>query len=189
MFHVGRPIAAVYRNGDRMKLGRCRAALIPALAAAAVTLGLPAGTAAAATSHSVPRPARVTAPRPVRVTAPLPVAFNCWRAHVRPRNLYIACADGNNYLTRLSWSAWSRTFASGTGTQMINNCIPYCAAGRFFSYPVDVVFWRSEPIPHHPGEKYFSRVTLLYPGARPPAFYRGKQNSGPETWTGILPSN
>ena len=125
MFHVGRPIAAVYRNGDRMKLGRCRAALIPALAAAAVTLGLPAGTAAAATSHSVPRPAqvavprtaRVAAPRPARVTAPLPVAFNCWRAHVRPRNLYIACADGNNYLTKLSWSAWSawsRTFASGT---------------------------------------------------------------------------
>ena len=108
-----------------MKLRRCRAALIPALAAAAVTLGLPAGTAAAATSHSVPRPAqvavprtaRVAAPRPARVTAPLPVAFNCWRAHVRPRNLYIACADGNNYLTKLSWSAWSawsRTFASGT---------------------------------------------------------------------------
>ncbi len=172
-----------------MKLGRCRAALIPALAAAAVTLGLPAGTAAAATSRSVPRPARVAAPRPARVTAPLPVAFNCWRAHVRPRNLYIACADGNNYLTKLSWSAWSRTFASGTATQMINNCILYCAAGRFFSYPVDVVFWRSEPIPHHPNERYFSRVTLLYPGARPPAFYRGKQNSGPETWTGILPSN
>ena len=32
-------------------------------------------------------------------------------------------------------------------------------------------------------------MTLLYPGARPPAFYRGKQNSGPETWTGILPGN
>ena len=118
-----------------MKLGRCRAALIPALAAAAVTLGLPAGTAAAATTHfllrptrvaaaatsrSVPRPARVAAPRPARVTAPLPVAFNCWRAHVWARNLYIACADGNNYLTNLSWSAWSRTFASGTGTQMVN---------------------------------------------------------------------
>ena len=89
----------------------------------------------------------------------------------------------------MSWSTWSRAYASGTGTQMINSCIPYCASGRFLGYRVDVVFWRTEPVPHYPGWTYFSRVTLLYPGTRPPAFYRGKQNSGPETWTGVLPGN
>ena len=212
MFHVGWPIPPADPNGDHMKLARYRAALIPAFAAA-ITLGLSAGTAAAATSHSVPQPARVAVPRPARgaaprpargaaprparaamsrparFTVPLPVAFNCWRAHMRPRNLYLACGDGNNYLTKMSWSTWSRAYASGTGTQMINSCIPYCASGRFLSYRVDVIFWRTEPVPHYPGWTYFSRVTLLYPGTRPPAFYRGKQNSGPETWTGVLPGN
>jgi hypothetical protein len=204
MFHVGWPIPPADPNGDHMKLARYRAALIPAFAAA-ITLGLSAGTAAAATSHSVPRPARVAvprpargaapkparaaAPRPARFTVPLPVAFNCWRAHMRPRNLYLACADGNNYLTKMSWPTWSRAYASATGTQMINSCVPYCASGRFLGYRVDVIFWRTEPVPHYPGWTYFSRVTLLYPGTRPPAFYRGKQNSGPETWTGVLPGN
>ena len=71
---------------------------------------------------------------------------------------------------------------------MINNCIPYCAAHRFFSYPVDAVFCRSEPIPHHPGEKYFSRVTLLYPGA-PAGVLPRQEEFRAGNRTGILLSN
>jgi hypothetical protein len=69
----------------------------------------------------------------------------------------------------------------------VNDCIPNCAAGKFLRYPAVVVFWRSEPVAHHPGEKYFTRVTLMYPGSRPPVYdKRGKLVPGPQTWTGDL---
>lgn len=173
-----------------MTRGRYRAALIPGLVALVATLGA-AGTAAAATSRAPAghSPARhitarhTTGPVP-RDTAP--VVFDCGHAQIRPRDFILTCADGNSYLANLSWSTWTTPFPTATGTQMLNNCIPYCADGTFHKYPVDVVFWRREPLPHHPGMQYFSRVTVLYPAARPPAYYRAKANSGPESWTGIL---
>jgi hypothetical protein len=44
--------------------------------------------------------------------------------------------DGNDYLTRLSWTSWTPGLASGYGTQVVNDYLPYCAAGHFDSYPV-----------------------------------------------------
>jgi hypothetical protein len=105
---------------------------------------------------------------------------------VRPTGFTLTCADGNNYLVHLSWSSWSASSAEGTGADMVNNCTPYCAAGRFRSYPADVTFSRSEPVPGHPGQRYFSRVTLHFPAARPPAYSKGKPVTGPKTWTGVL---
>jgi hypothetical protein len=172
-----------------MTRGRYRAALIPGVVALVATLGAAAGTAAATTSHSAASRTGTSqtaarAPGVPRATAP--VAFNCGHAQIRPRDFVLTCGDGNSYLANLTWSTWTSPFPTATGTQLINNCIPYCADGTFHKYPVDVVFWRREPLPHHPGMQYFTRVTVLYPAARPPAFYRGKPNSGPETWTGIL---
>jgi hypothetical protein len=68
----------------------------------------------------------------------------------------------------------------------VNDCTPYCAAGKFHSYPADVIFSRSEPVPGHPGQRYFSRVTLRFPGGRPSAYSNGKPVTGPKTWTGVL---
>jgi hypothetical protein len=173
-----------------MPRGRYRAALIPGLVALVATLGAAAGTAAAASDTAASRTgtshtgASQSAARVPRATAP--VAFNCGHAQIRPRDFILTCADGNSYLTKLTWSTWTSPFPTATGTQMINDCVPYCADGTFHKYPVDVIFWRRETLPHHPGMRYFTRVTVLYPAARPPAFYRAKPNSGPGTWTAIL---
>ena len=115
-----------------------------------------------------------------------PVVFDCAQGQVRPHSFILTCGDRNNYLTMLSWSAWSSAFASGSGTQTINSCLPTCAAGQFRSYPVDFVLWRTTPVPDHSGKRYFSRVTVLYPGARPPAYRHARPQTGPETWTGTL---
>ncbi len=115
-----------------------------------------------------------------------PVVFDCSRGQVRPRSFILTCVDRNNYLTRLSWSAWSSAFASGSGTQTINSCLPTCTAGQFHSYPVDFVLWRTASVPDHSGKRYFSRVTVLYPGARPPAYRHARPQTGPETWTGTI---
>jgi hypothetical protein len=189
-----------------MKRGRFAAAIIPVLAAWAVAMAVTGGTAMAATGHEAPghtarhtavrhtagrhtavRHTGVRAPRHARAAAPS-VVFDCTRGKVRPHSFILTCADRNNYLTMLSWSGWSSAFASGTGTQMINGCGPDCAAGKFHSYPVDFVLWRSAPVPDHSGKRYFSRVTVLYPGARPPTYWHARPQTGPETWTGTLGS-
>jgi hypothetical protein len=38
--------------------------------------------------------------------------------------------------------------------------VPNCAQGHFLSDPVDVTFWRSQPVRHKPGELYFTRITV-----------------------------
>ena len=175
---------------------RVLAAVIPGAAVAAAALGFAVSTATASTghpaaaSHGASSGHRASAGHPAAPAKPagLPEVYNCLHAQVRPGSFTLACADGNSYLAHLSWSSWTASSASGTGTQMINDCVPYCAKGKFRSYPADVVFWRSEPVPDHPGQRYFSRVTLLYPGARPAGSSGGKPVNGPETWTGALSS-
>ena len=34
-----------------------------------------------------------------------------------------------------------------------------------------VALWRPEPLPGHPGVRYFTRITRIYTGKRPPPFY------------------
>ena len=162
---------------------RVLATVIPGIAAAAAALGFVVSTATASTSHPAAAGShRAATTRPASV----PKVYNCLHAQVRPGSFTLACADGNSYLNHLSWSSWTASSASGTGRQMINDCQPYCAAGKFRGYPAHVTFWRSEPVPNHPGQRYFSRVTLRYPGARPPVISGGKQVNGPATWTGAL---
>jgi hypothetical protein len=177
-----------------MKRGRFSSAIIPALASSAVVLGIAAGTAAAAAGHAPARSYPAMTSRTVTVTAvsgkaasTRTVVFNCLnRAQVQPKSFVLACADGNDYLTGLAWTSWTPALATASGTQMENDCIPNCAAGKFHSYPAHVIFWRSEPVARHPGEKHFTRVTLLYLGARPPVYKNGKLVPGPDSWTGSL---
>ena len=176
---------AAKRTGMNVKR-RALIAIIPGVAAAAAALGFAVSTATASTSHPASHSASHSAPAHSQQAAPIPKVYNCLHAQVRPGSFTLACADGNSSLTHLSWSSWTATSATGTGTQVINECVPYCAAGKFRSYPAKVTFWRSEPVPNHAGQWYFSRVTLRYPAARPPAYSGGKQVNGPASWTGAL---
>lgn len=99
---------------------------------------------------------------------------------VRPGHFTLACADGNDYLTGLTWTSWAQGLASATGVQAENDCLPNCAAGHFHSYPVDVVLWGSAAA--GPGSQRYTTVSLLYPGARPA--YADQQ--GPATFTMTL---
>lgn len=98
------------------------------------------------------------------------MVVNCLnKPQVRPASFVLTCADANDVLTGLRWVGWaSEAFA--TSTETINNCTPNCAQGRFISYPALVALWRPEPLPNHPGVRYFSRVTRIYPGKRPPLY-------------------
>jgi hypothetical protein len=138
---------------------------VAAISVPALAVGLALGGAAsAAPSHG--SAAAVTSQYSERT-----VVINCQgRAEVRPGTFTLACADGNDYLTGLSWTSWTPRLASGYGIQEENDCTPYCAAGHFHAYPVLVRLGGSGAVRGNPGSLRYTRITLVYPGARPKAF-------------------
>jgi hypothetical protein len=134
-----------------------RRRLVSAAAAGSCVLGLGLGlngAASATTTSSAGRFSERT------------VVLNCQgHAQVRPGRITLACADFNDYLTGLTWKSWGPRLASATAVQNLNDCVPYCAAGHFRRYPVNVVLWH--PAAAGPGSQRYTSVTLLYPGAHP----------------------
>jgi hypothetical protein len=113
------------------------------------------------------------------------VAINCqFKPQARPSAMILTCADANDVLTGLHWVSWGTGAAFATGIEQINDCTPYCAAGKFINYPVLVDLWRAEPLPGHPGVLYFSRVTRVYTANRPPLYFcNGTHTCYPQTAT------
>ena len=100
------------------------------------------------------------------------VVVNClFKPQTRPSSFILTCADANDVLAHLRWVSWRPGAAFATGVEQINNCTPNCAAGKFINYPVLVDLWRPEPLPGHPGVRYFSRVTRVYAANRPPLYF------------------
>jgi hypothetical protein len=136
-------------------MGRGRLVSATAGALCVLALGLGLNGAASATTSSA-----------AWVFSERTVVLNCLgQAQVRPGRFTLACADANDYLTGLHWRSWGPRLASANGAQELNDCVPYCAAGHFHRYPVDVVL--SHPAAAGPGSQRYTSITLLYPGAHP----------------------
>ncbi|MEV4916576.1 hypothetical protein AB0K47_07160 [Streptomyces tirandamycinicus] len=96
------------------------------------------------------------------------VVVDCFmKAQVRPSEFLIACGDGNSGLTELEWSSWGPRSAVASGTNVVNDCKPYCAAGTFRSYPVNVRLERPEAWEKDPGRQRYGQLHLSFPGSRP----------------------
>jgi hypothetical protein len=138
-----------------MKRTRLTSAILGAFAVPALGLSL-----MAASSHTWP----THAPAPIRQT----VIVNCLgKQQVRPSTVVLACADYNSLIDKITWTSWTTRLASGTGTLVQNDCIPYCAAGHFHRYPVLVILWANTP--YGAGQRY-TEITEILPGARPLVF-------------------
>lgn len=141
--------------------GRVRAAAIALCGIAAI-----ATTACAAPAHATAagrqQPMAFTA-----AAAGVPVVVDCAvHAQTRPGQYVLACADGNAYLARLHWATWGSSAAFADGISTFNDCVPTCVAGHGHSFPVLVALWRPEPLPGHSGQRYFTRLTIIYTGSR-----------------------
>lgn len=93
---------------------------------------------------------------------------DCRHEARRPRNILVACGDGNNRLQSVHWRMWGRTQARGVGVDYANDCVPYCAAGRFHRYPVRVTLKR----PRYCATvrvRQFTRLVIYFPRAKPDA--------------------
>ncbi|MFE2884794.1 hypothetical protein ACUXZZ_41740 [Streptomyces graminifolii] len=100
-----------------------------------------------------------------------PVLVDClWHPEVRPSDFTLACGDGNSRLTSLHWSSWNDTSATATGVNMVNDCVPYCAAGKFHSYPVVVRLDTPQTWKRHPQVQQYGQISLTYTAGRPDKF-------------------
>ncbi|MGW3730038.1 hypothetical protein [Streptomyces sp. NPDC000851] len=129
---------------------------------AVATLAAAMGTAPAAPAAAPPTV------QSVAQRSASPVLVDCfWESQVRPADFILACGDGNSRLTALRWSHWHAGSAVAVGLNAVNDCRPYCAAGRFHSYPVVVRLDDPQPWEKRPELQRYSRMTLTYPGDRP----------------------
>ncbi|MFB6615589.1 hypothetical protein ACIGFK_37375 [Streptomyces sp. NPDC085524] len=127
-------------------------------------------TAAALAATVVPASAHTAgpaAPRPLDPAAPVVVVDCSSQPQIRPEEYILACGDGNNRLVGLRWDSWGAKTATATGVDMVNDCRPYCAAGRFRPYPVSVTLSNPQVWPDHPGVQRYSTIRLLYTDTAP----------------------
>jgi hypothetical protein len=62
---------------------------------------------------------------------------------------------------RLHWSKWTATEAKGWGANWLNDCIPFCAAGKYTPFNVNLTAYRPRVLS---GFKVFTRLKVVYTG-------------------------
>jgi hypothetical protein len=113
--------------------------------------------------------------------APSVAVYNCQnQPQVRPGTYFLLC-DGSAAFTGLHWSTWNASTAAATGVQWVNSCLPNCAHGTWSHRTVDLIFWRSLPVKGHHGERGYSQMTVLYPGAPTPGSPASSSNAYTQT--------
>ncbi len=120
-----------------------------------------------AASAVISASAHAGAVAPAPAADPVVVVDCSSKAQVRPEEYLLACGDGNNRLVGLHWDTWGPGTATATGTDMVNDCRPYCAAGRFRAYPVTVTLSHPEAWPDQPDLRRFTTVRILYTDTAP----------------------
>ncbi|HEX4108654.1 MAG TPA: hypothetical protein VHX88_11000 [Solirubrobacteraceae bacterium] len=90
---------------------------------------------------------------------------NCNEAQTRPKDVTIACGDGNTFLANLHWSSFGGSTASATGTFEENNCSPSCVNGKLEKAAVKVI--ASGTIACKGRVDVYQRVSLVYTSKQP----------------------
>jgi len=69
-----------------------------------------------------------------------------------------------NQQSGIHWTKWTTAVALGTGFNQLNDCIPYCARGKFHGYRVRIELWHPQVLV---GTLVFTRMTIFYRHSRP----------------------
>jgi hypothetical protein len=145
-----------------------------ALALGGIALSATAACGAAASAASL---------GPQQTMAPLPVVVSCaMTTQVRPGIFTLACADGNAYVSGLSWTAWGSSSALASGKYSFNDCTPNCLSGHGHTFAGLIVLWGVKALPRHAGVRYFTEMTIISTGNRNYTA-GGKKVTEPQTLT------
>src|SRR5690348_12996309 len=69
------------------------------------------------------------------VDSSIKVYGDCKTATFEPKQIVLACADLGSLVQDLTWTSWSSTKATATGTWVYNDCTPDCAGGHSRTLP------------------------------------------------------
>jgi hypothetical protein len=98
----------------------------------------------------------------------LPVLVQCTGAgQIKPSSTQQpACMLSSEWIPKLAWTSWTTT-AFGSGTFAVNNCTPSasCGPSKYTKYPILIVLWKAVARPSHSGQKYFSKMTVIFTGS------------------------
>lgn len=146
-------------------------------AAALVLCGLAVIATAACTAASAAPVAQEQS------AAALPVVVSCaMTTQVRPGIFTLACADGNAYVSGLSWTAWGSSSALASGKYSFNDCTPNCLSGHGHTFAGLIVLWGVKALPGHAGVRYYTEMTIILTGNRNYTA-GGKRVTEPQTLT------
>jgi hypothetical protein len=98
------------------------------------------------------------------------------RLRARPRNVVVACGDGNFQLRGMRWRGWHRRSTVGRGTGLANDCTPYCAVGRFHRRPIKVRLSRVRYCSNI-ARYVYTRLTYRWTRGAPPGGRRSRGSS------------
>jgi hypothetical protein len=168
-----------------MKRTRLTSAILGVIAVPVLGLSLTGASSQPAQVRAVqPRTVQPRTVQPRAGASGQTVVVNCLgKQQVRPGTVVLACADYNSLIDKITWTSWTRELAAGTGTLVQNNCVPNCAEGHFYRYPVLVILWANQP--YGSGQRY-TEITEMLPGARPTVFNGHKQVPAPRVETSQL---
>jgi hypothetical protein len=163
-----------------MRMNRKRA--IGTVLSAVTAAGLGAGIAQAIPAGAAAAPA----PKYVVVTCKRGVAHKPARLANRPVGWTIFCADPHadrgRGISDMTWLRWTSHLASGYGYFIENDNYPSPAQGKSYMVPAVVTLWGSAYLKGHPDYRTYTRITLMFPGKRPPVY---KKVNG--KWTATYP--
>jgi hypothetical protein len=134
-------------------------------------MGLAAACATTSTDPATLKPS----PSPIRTLAtPIVQAiFDCEHASMRPTEILLACGDGSESITVVSYASWSDGIATGSGTVLANDFKPDRATGHNHAYPATISL--DKTVRTQLG-LIFTRATVRYPHTNP-------YGHAFETWT------
>jgi hypothetical protein len=110
------------------------------LVSAAVETGIGSGLQRDAVYYqpqSVLKSPTTAPPTTTTTSSPPTVTLGVWTG-VKPTAVNFS-ADSGYYVTRITWSSWGSTQATGSGTLHTENCIPDCAQGTVTTSSVTLV--------------------------------------------------
>jgi hypothetical protein len=91
---------------------------------------------------------------------------NCvGKPEIKPKDVTLACGDGNFRVENIRWTGWGETFSAGIGTGTLNDCTPYCAAGHFHNYPMVVIVSGKQSCPN--GQQAYVKLVYSFIGRSP----------------------
>jgi hypothetical protein len=96
--------------------------------------------------------------------APPAYVNDCGYPAYKPESLTQYCADAGTGVTKIKWTSWTSTRATGTGSYYVNLCEPDCADGKLVWAKVKVVLSGAK---FTRGKRYLMNVTVSSLNGKP----------------------